>query len=621
MRLLCCVCIVLALGPATSGMAEPASWTQIRLSNFLFISDAPQRKLRATVQKLEQFREAIERVAPDLAIRSPVPTVVVVFADLREMRQYQPRYFGEIKNVTGYFQPGDDINYIAMTADSAAAFEVVFHEYLHFLIDNTEGATPSWYGEGISQLYQTLSIDETRGRVTIGSAPAQYLPLLKRTPLIPLAELMQVDEPWTAYHDFVSRGMFYAQSWALMHYLVLGNATRAGQVNAYLARYQSGDSWEQAFAAAFKTSPAGLEEELSRYVRRLSIPRRQFDLGARKTTVTVPTAQPIETAVVQAYLGDLLSRTGQPEEARRVLTALLDADNRHARAAAALGAMEVRRAQFDAGLPLLERAADLAPADSAILAALGVALYEQARRQWDPIASPATFERARSVLARSIALDPGVAPVHLTLGYSEWATGHFDLALQSIGRAIALAPARKDYRLSRAQILVQQRERGLAEQELRPLAERATPEVRRAARALIETITTGSQAAAQSLPPGPPARAGGPGIPALRPLREGERDAIGAFVSVDCEPALSVYHIQTDRGILKLSAPFGGVQFVVFRSDGPRSIGCGPMQAQRVRVTYRPGADGAAEAAAAPSAEIYGTAVAIEFIPDGFTPR
>ena len=36
---------------------------------------------------------------------------------------------------------------------------------------------------------------------------------------------MQVDEPWTAYHDFVSRGMFYAQSWALMHYLVLGNAT------------------------------------------------------------------------------------------------------------------------------------------------------------------------------------------------------------------------------------------------------------------------------------------------------------------------------------------------------------------------------------------------------------
>jgi tetratricopeptide (TPR) repeat protein len=616
-RLLCCVCIVLALAPAPPGMAEPAAWTQIRLSNFLFISDAPQRKLRATVQKLEQFREAVERVVPRLATRSPVPTVVVVFAEMGEMRQHQPRYFGEIKNVSGYFQPGDDINYIAMTADSLAAFEVVFHEYLHFLIDNTEGATPSWYGEGISQLYQTLSVDETGAKVTVGSAPAQYMPLLKRTPLIPLAELMQVEEPWTAYHDFLSRGVFYAQSWALMHYLVLGNESRAGQVDTYLTRHQSGDSWEQAFDAAFKTSPAALEEELSRYVRRFSIPKKQFDLGARKAIVTVPAAQPIETAVVRAYLGDLLSRTGQPEEARRVLNALLEADSRHARAAAALGAMEVRRARFDAGLPSLERAADLAPDDSAILAALGVALYEQARRQWDPIASPATFERARSVLGRSVALDPDVAPVHLTLGYSEWATGHFDLAVQSIGRAIALAPARKDYRLARAQVLVQLREREQAEQELRPLAERATPEVRRAARALLETITTGQTS--QTLPPGPPAPAGGPGTPALRPLREGERDAVGTFVSVDCDPALSVYHIKTDRGILKLSAPFGGVQFVVFRSDGPRSIGCGPMQAQRVRVTYRPGAESLS--AAAPSAEIYGTAVAIEFIPDGFTPR
>ena len=621
MRLLRCVCIVLVLGQATAGMAESAEWTQIRLSNFLFISDAPQRKLRATVQRLEQFREAVGRVVPRLSTRSPVPTVVVVFADMKEMRQYQPHYLGEIKNVSGYFQPGDDINYIAMTADSTAAFEVVFHEYLHFLIDNTDGVTPSWYGEGIAQLYQTLRVDQTGSKVVVGSAPSQYMPLLKRVPLIPLRELMQVEEPWTAYHDFLSRGMFYAQSWALMHYLVLGNEARAGQVDEYLTRYQSGDSWEQAFAAAFRTSPAALEDELSRYVRRLSIPKRQIALGPGKTTVAVPAAQPIDTANVQAYLGDLLARTGQPDEARRVLTALLDADSRHARAAAALGAMEVRGSRFDVGLPLLERAADLEPDASAILAALGAALYEQARRQWDPIASPATFERSRTLLGRSVALDPNVAPVHLTLGYAEWATGHHDLAVQSIGRAISLAPARKDYRLSRAQVLAQQREREQAERELRPLAERATPEIRRAARDLLETIATDGQIS-QPLPVGPSGRGGGPGIPALRPLSEGERDAIGTFVSVDCGPALSVYRIQTDRGTLQLSAAFGGVQFVVFRSDGPRAIGCGPMEAKRVRVTYRPSpADGPRDAAAPPSAEVHGTAVAIEFIPDGFTPR
>jgi tetratricopeptide (TPR) repeat protein len=620
-RLLRCVCIVLALGQATAGMAKPAEWTQIRLSNFLFISDAPQRKLRATVQKLEQFREVVERVVPRLSTRSPVPTVVVVFADMREMRQYQPRSLGEIKNVSGYFQPGTDINYIAMAADSTAAFEVVFHEYLHFLIDNTDGVTPSWYGEGVSQLYQTLRVDQTSGKVVVGSSPSQYMPLLKRTPLIPLGEVMQVEEPWTAYHDFLSRGLFYAQSWALMHYLVIGNEARAGQVDEYLTRYQSGDTWEQAFAAAFKTSPAALEDELSRYVRRLSIPKREVVLGPKQTEVNVPAAQPIATADVQAYLGDLLARTGQPEEGRRVLTALLEADSRHARAAAALGAIEVRASRFDVGVPLLERAVELEPDNSAILAALGVALYEQARRQWDPIASPATFERSRTLLGRSIALDPNVAPVHLTLGYAEWATGNRDLAVQSIGRAISLAPARKDYRLSRAQVLVQQRDHEQAERELRPLAERATPEIRRAARALLEMMTTDGPAA-MPLPVGAPGRSEASGIPALRPLREGERAAIGTFVSVDCSAVLSIYRIQTDRETLQLSAAFGGVQFVVFRSDGPRSIGCGPMEAQRVRVTYRPAtADGARAAAASPSTEVHGTAIAIEFIPDGFTPR
>lgn len=56
-----------------------AKWTQLRSENFLFIGDAPERDIRATAQKLEQFREVMLRALPGTTMTSPVPTVVIVF--------------------------------------------------------------------------------------------------------------------------------------------------------------------------------------------------------------------------------------------------------------------------------------------------------------------------------------------------------------------------------------------------------------------------------------------------------------------------------------------------------------------------------------------------------------
>ncbi len=111
------------------------------------------------MRKLEEFREVLVRATPRLATTSPVPTIVFVFADDRGLRPYQPRYEGGIKNVAGYFMPADDVNYIAMASNSGMAFQIVFHEFAHFLIDNTAGKTPSWFAEGLAQLVPDAAID------------------------------------------------------------------------------------------------------------------------------------------------------------------------------------------------------------------------------------------------------------------------------------------------------------------------------------------------------------------------------------------------------------------------------------------------------------------------------
>ena len=55
-----------------------------------------------------------------------------------------------------------------------------------------------------------------------------------RERFIPLAELLAVDHKSPLYNEGDRRGVFYAESWALVHYLLIGNPKRKGQLAAYL---------------------------------------------------------------------------------------------------------------------------------------------------------------------------------------------------------------------------------------------------------------------------------------------------------------------------------------------------------------------------------------------------
>jgi hypothetical protein len=176
--------------------------------------------------------------------------------------------------------------------------------------------------------------------------------------------------------------------------------------------------------------------------------------------------------------------------------------------------------------------------------------------------------------------------------------------------------------LARARVLLQQGAYDRAEAELRPLVTSAPATVRAAARNMLDTVSNERQAGTLAFTGAPPARAlGTSGMPALRPLREGEQAVVGRLMAVDCRTALSSYQVQTEGGDLRLNGSLGGVQLTSFRRDAPAAIGCGPMaDTPKVRVTYRPSASGNAVPGATTAAS-HGTAVAIEFIPDWFTPR
>ena len=76
-----------------------------------------------------------------------------------------------------------------------------------------------------------------------------------------------MDEHSPEYNETSRRGGFYAESWALVHYLISGNPERRQQAAEYLRLAQAGTPPDQIFAKAFGADPAALERELRAYVQ------------------------------------------------------------------------------------------------------------------------------------------------------------------------------------------------------------------------------------------------------------------------------------------------------------------------------------------------------------------
>jgi hypothetical protein len=155
---------VFAFLPASAAAKD--EWLQVRSKNFNLIGNASDKDIRKVATKLEQFRETFRQLFTKTNLSSPIPTNVVVFKSSSAYKPFKPkRADGKIDEfVAGYFQPGEDVNYITLSADGddADMYGTIFHEYVHFIIDTNFGKSevPPWFNEGLAEYYQTFAIEK-----------------------------------------------------------------------------------------------------------------------------------------------------------------------------------------------------------------------------------------------------------------------------------------------------------------------------------------------------------------------------------------------------------------------------------------------------------------------------
>lgn len=146
------------------------TWISVRTKNFTLVGNASEKEIRQVATRLEQFRDVFTRLLKGAKFETPVPTTVIVF---KSMSSYKPFNIG---NNAGYFQKGDEVNYITLSTELGGQnpYSIIYHEFVHLLVDNNLGNVPPWFNEGLAEYYSTFEIEEDR-KVHLGELIPYHL--------------------------------------------------------------------------------------------------------------------------------------------------------------------------------------------------------------------------------------------------------------------------------------------------------------------------------------------------------------------------------------------------------------------------------------------------------------
>jgi tetratricopeptide (TPR) repeat protein len=568
------VLLVLA-APAVAG----TGWTRVEAPHFVVSGEVSERDVRQVAFQLETFREVFTRVIPGARERALIPPFVIVFGSDRSFAPYKPVYDGRPAPVGGYVVREPLAPCMALRLDAAGEFtRTVFHEYAHVLFD--PAAAPLWLSEGVADYYSTATVLLDRQHVELGRAITAHVSRVARH-WVPLTRILAISRASRVWGTDEGQS-FYAESWLLVHYLMLETPAHGAQIPRLVARLARGDDEEAAFREEVGP-PARIDAELRRYVSRGLAPSTVVSLPAQ-IGAKAAREHPMTPAEVEATLGRLSSQLQRDDEARERLDRALSLDPNLGEAHMALGLLLLRQGRFAEAVAPFQRANALDPDN--LLVAYNYALVAL---QSQDAAQPAPLERAFAALERVV--EPGGAAEPLAvLGTVAGRLGRLDQAEPLLRRAAERSPSRFPTQFELANVCLRVGKFQEARAILVRLGARADGSLKEAvdqrlgwvAMAEARASLRAELAAAAKLPvedhdPGIARTGSFPMPPAFRAPRAGEERAAALFDALDCSPSGITVRVTTKTGPVRVFTPsLSDVHVASARRDALAPLACGP---------------------------------------------
>jgi tetratricopeptide (TPR) repeat protein len=473
-------------------------WINLSTKNFNIITNADEGESRKLALKLEQFHYVFSKLF-NLSLTRRIPTTVMVFRNDGSFRPFKPLYNGKPANLAGYFQPSQDENIIALdiSANEQRPLSVIFHEYTHLVTSVTSREWPLWLKEGLAEVYSSFEVDDNK--VTLGNPISRHVFLLRDKKFIPLEALFAARHDSPIYNERDKQGIFYAQSWALCHYLMFGDKNlRRPQMVEFVKLIERGVEADKAFTQAFKTGSEEIDKQLRRYVGNsqytVNVHTLESTEGAKEINI-----RPISEGEAQFYLGNLLARTNRLDEAEGLFKQAVAAEPDLPRSYEGLGFVAMRRNNLELALENFRQAATRGSKNY-------LAHYYYAQSMQRTAASGINEALAKAIsdeLQTSIKLMPGFAYSHAALGFLSLATGrNFKEGAESLKTALRLEPQNTNFRLNLALLQTRLGDYADAKSSLEPLlGDGVEPAIKTTAEStmkMIERVTRPGSAATES---------------------------------------------------------------------------------------------------------------------------
>jgi tetratricopeptide (TPR) repeat protein len=423
-------------------------WFEVRSPHFVVLTDTNEKQAHRVASQFERMRAVFHLLMPTASDGAGSPVIVLALKDKKAMQALLPEAYlakGSL-DLAGLFLRAPDKNYILVRLDAQGAhpFATVYHEYTHFMMRNASEWIPLWMNEGLAEFYQNTDIQEKE--VLLGEPNTDDILYLRQNRLLPLITLLKVDQTSPYYHEEQKGSVFYAESWALIHYIEISDAQKGtNRLQNYAELLMKKEDPVVAAQQAFGDL-GQLQNSLNRYIS-----QGQFMMFKMKKVVAVDESsfqvRAIPNTDADAIRADVLVYNQRPKDAEALIEAVLRDDPNNAIAHETMGYLKYRERDLQAARKWYGEAVKLNSQSY-------LAHYYYAAMSMGPTGRGQDPE-IESSLRTCIQLNPDFAPAYdaLAMYYRSDPAKVNEAHMLNI-RAISLEPDNLNYRLNAALLLV-----------------------------------------------------------------------------------------------------------------------------------------------------------------------
>jgi len=476
---------VLTVVPQKPALAkDEPKWLEVHSAHFSVITDAGDKRGREVALRMEQMRAVFGQLLLKDKLKMPVPITVIA---LKSDKQYGMVAPTKQSMAAGFYVPGSDRIYIVLNLFEADPWRAVAHPLAHYLLNYNYPPVQGWFDEGMAEYFGSIYIGK---QVEIGGDPElapewheDIFDQMRRDPKVPQSLTQLISSPvWLSMVDLFTmkhdgsgtregthNTLYYAQSWAVVHYLV--NKNKMPEVGTYFDLVLNQKvPVEKAMVQAFDLTPAQMEDAVKTYFKSLSGLGIALDQSKKPIADPVDMQQPnrmvlpfdadnlgvavspVKEEEARAVIGDVMARV--PEHREQALRDLqqLTADPKDNEAAhRGLAADDIRQKKYDAAAEELGKAAEIDPRDPWIWYYRSALKYQKAQATRQEMQGLANMMQDLRAVADWY---PELADAYNMLGMARVEGGGNNSALEAQRQAIALAPRNVEYQFNLGQIYV-----------------------------------------------------------------------------------------------------------------------------------------------------------------------